>query len=103
MIRFGMRIKELRKSKNLRQKDIAVIVGVTPRHYQEIEYGKINIPTLTLITLADYFDVSLDYLVGRITLRSGNFSNAYNGGFLCLISEIGSRNCAKNLILSKPQ
>jgi len=38
---------------------------VTSRHYQDIEYGKINIPTLTLIALADYFDVSLDYLVGR--------------------------------------
>ena len=65
MTQFGARLKLLRKSKNLKQTDIAAILGVTPRHYQDIEYGKINVPALTLVALADYFDVSLDYLVGR--------------------------------------
>lgn len=31
----------------------------------EMEYGEINVPGLTLIKLADFFQVSLDYLVGR--------------------------------------
>jgi transcriptional regulator with XRE-family HTH domain len=44
---------------------MAIFLQVTPRHYQEIEYGKINVSCLTLIALADYFDVSLDYLTGR--------------------------------------
>ncbi len=44
---------------------MAELLELTTRHYQQIEYGKVNIPTLTLIFLADYFDVSLDYLVGR--------------------------------------
>ena len=65
MTQFGARLKLLRKSKSLKQTDVAVILGVTPRHYQDIEYGKINVPALTLVALADYFDVSLDYLVGR--------------------------------------
>lgn len=65
MIEFSKRLKELRKSRKLKQSDMAGYIGVTVRHYQDIEYGKINIPTLTLIALADYFNVSLDYLVGR--------------------------------------
>ena len=44
---------------------MAELLGKTSRHYQDIESGKINIPSLTLIKLADYFGVSLDYLVGR--------------------------------------
>lgn len=62
---FALRLKELRKSKKVKQTEMADLLGITSRHYQDIEYGKINIPTLTLIALADYFDVSIDYLVGR--------------------------------------
>ena len=62
---FALRLKELRKSKNVKQTEMADLLGITSRHYQDIEYGKINIPTLTLIALANYFDVSIDYLVGR--------------------------------------
>jgi transcriptional regulator with XRE-family HTH domain len=62
---FGERLKTLRKTKKLKQADMAIFLQITTRHYQEIEYGKIDIPTTKLIALADYFDVSLDYLVGR--------------------------------------
>ena len=62
---FGKILKELRKSKNLKQTDIAEFLGITSRNYQDYEYGKIDPPTSTLLALADYFDVSIDYLVGR--------------------------------------
>lgn len=65
MLKFSNRLKQLRKEKKLKQSDMAILLNLTTRHYQEIEYGKVNIPTLTLIFLADYFDVSIDYLVGR--------------------------------------
>ena len=65
MLKFSNRLKQLRKEKNLKQSDMAELLELTTRHYQQIEYGKVNIPALTLIFLADYFDVSLDYLVGR--------------------------------------
>ncbi len=65
MLKFSNRLKQLRKEKKLKQSDMAELLELTTRHYQQIEYGKVNIPTLTLIFLADYFDVSLDYLVGR--------------------------------------
>ena len=49
----------------MRQIDLAELLGITQAHYQRMEKGKINIPTLTLCILADYFEVSTDYLLGR--------------------------------------
>lgn len=58
-------LKRFRKSLGLTQKRAAEIAGIAERVYQSYEYGKV-VPTATvLIALADYFDVSLDYLVGR--------------------------------------
>lgn len=62
---FPERIIEIKKQKNLLQKTIAESIGITVRNYQRYEKGEQQ-PTLpVLIKLADYFDVSLDYLVGR--------------------------------------
>jgi transcriptional regulator with XRE-family HTH domain len=62
---FAERLKELRKSHNKLQKEMARLLNVTERHYRLCEAGKVDIPTSKLIALADYFDVSLDYLTGR--------------------------------------
>ena len=59
------RLKELRFSRNLTQKEIADSVGMAPVAYQRYEYGTREPAYQKLIALADYFDVSLDYLVGR--------------------------------------
>lgn len=69
MLEFGQRLKALRKEKNLKQVEMAEFLGCTDRNYQKMEYGDINVPGLTLIKLADFFDVSLDYLVGRSDQR----------------------------------
>ncbi|MCI9514946.1 MAG: helix-turn-helix transcriptional regulator [Oscillospiraceae bacterium] len=61
---FSERVKLLRKERKSRRKDMAVILECTESHYQKIEYGQINLFTLDLITLADYFNVSVDYLLG---------------------------------------
>ena len=58
-------LKTLRKSKNLTQKEMAAMLDYTEQHYQKIEYGQVNIPTTTLIFLADYFGVTTDCLLGR--------------------------------------
>lgn len=62
---LGERLKSLRNEKHMTQKAMAQLLGRTERHYQDMEAGKINVPGLTLIQLADLFDVSIDYLVGR--------------------------------------
>lgn len=61
----GATLKQLRNSKKLRQTDMANFLEITDRHYQNLEYGKIDLPISKLEKLADYFDVSIDYLVGR--------------------------------------
>lgn len=58
-------LKRFRKEYKVTQKRAAEISGVAERVFQSYEYGKV-VPTVTvLIALADFFDVSLDYLVGR--------------------------------------
>lgn len=65
MKKYPIRLKEVRESKKLKQSEIAEMINVTTRHYQDMEYGKINIPMMTLKTLADFYDVSIDYLMFR--------------------------------------
>ena len=66
---LGGRLRELRKEKKLKQRELAVLLGITEVHYRRVEAGKINIPTLTLCALADYYGVTTDYLLGRSDQR----------------------------------
>ena len=59
------RLRELRKEKDLKQRELAELLNITEVHYRRVEAGKINIPTLTLCALADYYGVTTDYLLGR--------------------------------------
>lgn len=62
---FPARLKSLRKNLHISQTSLAEAIGVTLKQIQRYESGE-NAPTLSvLISLADYFDVSLDYLCGR--------------------------------------
>ncbi|MCL2697145.1 MAG: helix-turn-helix domain-containing protein [Oscillospiraceae bacterium] len=65
MITLMDRLKELRKSKNATQKQVAEYLETDGRQYRRYEYGESDPTYKTLIKLADFFDVSLDYLVGR--------------------------------------
>ena len=62
---LGHRLQILRKEKKQRQKDMGDFLDMTLRNYQRMEKGEINVQALTLCTLADYFGVSTDYLLGR--------------------------------------
>lgn len=62
---FPARLKELRLTRNLSQKQLAEEVHSASRTIQSYELN-LRAPSIDIcITLADYFDVSLDYLVGR--------------------------------------
>lgn len=65
LVELGQRLKVLRQSKGLRQKDMAELMGITEQNYQRYEYGKINVPATTLAFFADFFGVTTDYLLGR--------------------------------------
>lgn len=62
---FNERLKEIRKSQKLTQKEVANSINFAERNYQSLEYGQCKPSFDTLIALADCFNVSLDYLVGR--------------------------------------
>ena len=62
---FSEKLKTLRTQKQVRQKDIAAAMGVSLRAYQYYETDTKEPTMSNLIALADYFDVSIDYLVGR--------------------------------------
>ncbi|MDR0571083.1 MAG: helix-turn-helix transcriptional regulator [Clostridiales Family XIII bacterium] len=64
-MRFKDRLLELRKTRALTQKNVYAALNLAPIVYQRYEYGERTPPLDTLIALADFFDVSLDYLVGR--------------------------------------
>ena len=59
------RIKNLREDRDLKQETLAEMLGVRQTTYSKYELGKINVPVEMLIKLADFYGVTLDYLVGR--------------------------------------
>lgn len=59
------RIRDLREDNDLKQKDLAKILSVDQSTYSDYENGRINVPIEQLIKIADFYNVSLDYLVGR--------------------------------------
>ena len=59
------RIKELRLLCNLTQKEVSNYIGITTNAYQKYEYGTRKPDIDIFIKLAECFNVSIDYLVGR--------------------------------------
>ena len=64
MTTFANRLKELRTEKGISQLSLSKEVHIALRSLQRYEYGEREANVSQLIALADYFDVSLDYLVG---------------------------------------
>ena len=62
---FTKRLKELRKEKKITQVQMAAVLEMTSRNYQRYEAGVLEPSMDNLIKIADYFDVPLDYLLGR--------------------------------------
>ena len=64
------RIRELREDHDKKQLELAQYLNVKPNTYSNYENGKINIQVDTLIRIADFYHVSLDYLVGRDDVKN---------------------------------
>lgn len=60
-----MRLKELRKAKGMTQNEVAKVIGYSSLSYARYEKGEREPDINTLCKLADYFEVSVDYLIGR--------------------------------------
>lgn len=65
------RIRDLREDADLYQKHLAKILNCSQQTYSDYECGKADIPTDVLIALADYYDTTTDYILGRTNDRKG--------------------------------
>ena len=59
------RLRDLREDHDMVQKEVAAFLGIDQRVYSNYELGKRTLPLPHLITLADHYRVSTDYLLGR--------------------------------------
>ena len=59
------RMRKLREKKKMTQSNVADAMGVTLRQYQRYEHGQQEPQLSTLIRMADFYGVTLDYLAGR--------------------------------------
>jgi transcriptional regulator with XRE-family HTH domain len=66
------RIQDLRTDADLSQKQLSEILHISQRSYSHYETGSRNIPVEMLIRLANYYDISVDYLVGRTDKKEMN-------------------------------
>ena len=69
MENYQTRLKDLREDRDLTQAQVAKIIGTTQQHYGKYESGRIIIPFDRVIQLADYYNVSLDYIAGRTNVQ----------------------------------
>lgn len=67
---IGDRIKELRKEKDVTQKELATFLGLTPKMISFYEKEERFPPHDIILKLSDFFDVSTDYLLGKISIKN---------------------------------
>jgi len=62
-------LRELREDSDCTQSDIASLLGISQQHYSKYETGEYELPLRHFITLAKYYNVSADYLIGRCSYQ----------------------------------
>ncbi len=65
---MNLKIRELREDKDLLQKNVAVILGITQQQYSRIENETNELSYDGLNKLADFYNVSVDYILGRTNI-----------------------------------
>ena len=70
MIMNQNRLRDLREDNDLKQKQLADLLKIHQTTYSDYELGRLNIPVSALHTLADFYHVSIDYLLGRTPTKT---------------------------------
>ncbi|MCR4590458.1 MAG: helix-turn-helix domain-containing protein [Lachnospiraceae bacterium] len=70
LVIYLKRLKELRQDKLLKQKDIADQIFVSQRTYSDYETGRVRMPVESMVRLARYYDVSVDYISGASNIKT---------------------------------
>lgn len=66
---YFQRLRDLREDKDMNQTQIAKLLNTKQTVYSRYERGFQTIPVEHLITLADFYDVSTDYILGRTNIK----------------------------------
>lgn len=69
-VRYNERIREIREDSALTQQNIADLLHVGQRTYSDYESGKTRIPLDSLLILARFYNVSVDYISGASDIKS---------------------------------
>lgn len=77
---FSKRLKQLRLQKKKTQEDMASFLGITRQGYGRYENGKAEPDIKTINILSEYFDVTTDYLLGRVDETDSMISIAFEDG-----------------------
>ena len=64
---YYQRLRDLREDKDMTQSDVAKLLGTAREQYNKYELGKQEIPFHHVITLAKFYNVSIDYLANLIS------------------------------------
>jgi len=70
MYMYSLRIRDLREDRDLSQKKVAAFLDIHQTTYSDYELGNLNIPIPVLHKLADFYGVSVDYLLGRTPVKT---------------------------------
>ena len=62
---YLQRLKDLREDMDMQQSDVAKLLNTTQPQYSRYETGERELPLRHLVTLADFYNVSADYILGR--------------------------------------
>ena len=62
---YQNRLRDLREDRDLKQKQLADLLKIHQNTYSDYELDRLNIPVSALHILADFYHVSVDYLLGR--------------------------------------
>ena len=83
------RIRNLREDNDKKQQELANYLNVKQTTYSKYELGKINIPIEVFMKLADYYDVSVDYLLGSTLKRNKQeyLLKRYNPAYFFFIND----------------
>lgn len=69
-MKYNERLRELREDNDLTQAFVASLLHIVQKTYSDYELGKTRIPLDSLLILAQYYDVSVDYLSGASDVKA---------------------------------
>ena len=67
---YQNRLRDLREDNDLKQRDVARVLQIHQTTYSDYELDRLNVPVTALHILADFYEVSVDYLLGRTNVKT---------------------------------